>query len=198
MLMFDSLNRNFLPSYGNSWIKADNFAKLAKHAIQFQNCYAGSLPCMPARRELHTGRYNFLHRSWGPLEPFDDSMPELLKNNGIFTHLISDHHLYWADGGATYHNRYSTWEIIRGQEGDPWKGFVDNVKVPADARIPQRLFIPSREKLSDIWNQEWKNRQFFKNEEVREKNFQIFGTKSGKIGNFLRMKRIIPNLKPLV
>lgn len=165
MLMFDSLNRNFLPSYGNSWIKADNFAKLAKHAIQFQNCYAGSLPCMPARRELHTGRYNFLHRSWGPLEPFDDSMPELLKNNGIFTHLISDHHLYWADGGATYHNRYSTWEIIRGQEGDPWKGFVDNVKVPVDARIPQRLFIPSREKLSDIWNQEWKNRQFFKNEE---------------------------------
>lgn len=165
MLMFDSLNRNFLPSYGNNWIKADNFTRLAKHAIQFQNCYAGSLPCMPARRELHTGRYNFLHRSWGPLEPFDDSMPELLKNNGVFTHLISDHHLYWADGGATYHNRYSTWEIIRGQEGDPWKGLVGNVKAPSNAKAPQRLFIPSREKLSDIWNQEWKNRQLFKTEE---------------------------------
>lgn len=165
MLMFDSLNRNFLPSYGNNWIKADNFTRLAKHAIQFQNCYAGSLPCMPARRELHTGRYNFLHRSWGPLEPFDDSMPELLKNNGVFTHLISDHHLYWADGGATYHNRYSTWEIIRGQEGDPWKGFVGNIKAPSNAKAPQRLFIPSREKLSDIWNQEWKNRQLFKTEE---------------------------------
>lgn len=165
MLMFDSLNRNFLPSYGNNWIKADNFTRLAKHAIQFQNCYAGSLPCMPTRRELHTGRYNFLHRSWGPLEPFDDSMPELLKNNGVFTHLISDHHLYWADGGATYHNRYSTWEIIRGQEGDPWKGFVGNIKAPSNAKAPQRLFIPSREKLSDIWNQEWKNRQLFKTEE---------------------------------
>ncbi|MGL5780670.1 sulfatase [Cetobacterium sp.] len=165
MLMFDSLNRNFLPSYGNNWIKADNFTRLAKHAIQFQNCYAGSLPCMPARRELHTGRYNFLHRSWGPLEPFDDSMPELLKNNGVFSHLISDHHLYWADGGATYHNRYSTWEIIRGQEGDPWKGLVGNVKAPSNAKAPQRLFIPSREKLSDIWNQEWKNRQLFKTEE---------------------------------
>ncbi|MEG3014766.1 MAG: sulfatase [Cetobacterium sp.] len=165
MLMFDSLNRNFLPSYGNDWIKADNFTRLAEHAVQFQNCYAGSLPCMPARRELHTGRYNFLHRSWGPLEPFDDSMPELLKNNGIFTHLISDHHLYWADGGATYHNRYSTWEIIRGQEGDPWKGFVEKVEAPKDAKAPQRLFLPSREKLSDIWDQEWKNRQFFKTEE---------------------------------
>lgn len=175
MLMFDSLNRNFLPSYGNSWIKADNFKKLAEHAIQFQNCYAGSLPCMPARRELHTGRYNFLHRSWGPLEPFDDSMPELLKNNGVFTHLISDHHLYWADGGATYHNRYSTWEIVRGQEGDPWKGFVENIKAPINAKAPQRLFLPSREKLSDIWNQEWKNRQFFKNEEdyPQSKTFEL-------------------------
>lgn len=28
---------------------------------------AGSLPCAPARRELHTGRYYFLHRSWGPI-----------------------------------------------------------------------------------------------------------------------------------
>lgn len=76
---------------------------------------------MPARRELHTGRYNFLYRSWGPLEPFDDSMPEILKENGIYTHLISDHQHYWEDGGCTYHTRYSSWEISRGQEGDPWK-----------------------------------------------------------------------------
>lgn len=82
------------------------------------------MPCMPARRELHTGRYNFLHRSWGPLEPFDDSMPELLKQNGVYTHLISDHQHYWEDGGATYHTRYSSWECVRGQEGDPWKAHV--------------------------------------------------------------------------
>lgn len=199
MLMFDSLNRNFLPSYGNSWIKADNFKKLAEHAIQFQNCYAGSLPCMPARRELHTGRYNFLHRSWGPLEPFDDSMPELLKNNGVLTHLISDHHLYWADGGATYHNRYSTWEIVRGQEGDPWKGFVENIKAPINAKAPQRLFLPSREKLSDIWNQEWKNRQFFKNEEdyPQSKTFELglefINTNHEKDNWFLQIESFDPH-----
>ncbi len=77
---------------------------------------------MPARRELHTGRYNFLHRSWSPLEPFDDSMPEILDRTGIHTHLVSDHGHYWEDGGATYHTRYSTWECVRGQEGDHWKG----------------------------------------------------------------------------
>ena len=124
MIMFDSLNRHMLPPYGCDWVKAPNFERLAKRTVTFDNSYVGSMPCMPARRELHTGRYNFLHRSWGPLEPFDDSMPETLRNRGIHTHLITDHQHYWEDGGATYHNRYSTYEFIRGQEGDKWMGQV--------------------------------------------------------------------------
>ncbi|MET7332150.1 sulfatase [Nonomuraea sp. NPDC005650] len=124
ILMFDSLNRHLLAPYADTFVDAPNFARLAAKAVTFDNFYAGSLPCMPARREMHTGRYNFLHRSWGPLEPFDDSMPELLKRAGVHTHLASDHPHYWEDGGATYHTRYSTWEFFRGQEGDPWKGVV--------------------------------------------------------------------------
>ncbi|MBT9776598.1 sulfatase-like hydrolase/transferase [Clostridium sp. MCC353] len=98
MVMFDSLNRHMLPPYGYKDIVAPNFQRLAKKTITFDHCYAGSLPCMPARRELHTGRYNFLHRSWGPLEPYDDSMPEILKRNGIYTHLTTDHWHYWEEG----------------------------------------------------------------------------------------------------
>ena len=70
------------------------------------------------------GISNFLHKCWGPLEPFDDSMPEILKQNGVYSHLVSDHTHYWEDGGCTYHTKYNTWEAIRGQEGDPWKGEV--------------------------------------------------------------------------
>ena len=125
IVMFDSLNRHLLPPYApGTFVQAPNFQRLAERAVTFENCYAGSMPCMPARREMHTGRYNFLHRSWGPLEPWDDSMPELLKRSGVHTHLVSDHPHYWEDGGATYHPRYSTWEFFRGQEGDPWKGVV--------------------------------------------------------------------------
>lgn len=69
MVMFDSLNRHMLPTYGYRDVKAPNFERLAERAVTFDNCYAGSLPCMPARRELHTGRYNFLHRSWGRWSP---------------------------------------------------------------------------------------------------------------------------------
>lgn len=85
MVMYDSLNRSYLQPYGAEESDTPNFSRLARHAVCFTRNYANSLPCMPARRELHTGRYNFLHRSWGPLEPFDDSMPELLKQSGVYT-----------------------------------------------------------------------------------------------------------------
>ncbi|MEX0653796.1 MAG: sulfatase [Phycisphaeraceae bacterium] len=131
MVMFDSLNRHMLPAYGCDWVHTPNFRRLAQHSATFENSYVCSMPCMPARRDLHTGRPNFLHRSWGPLEPFDDSMPQMLKEHGIYTHLATDHQHYWEDGGATYHQRYTSFDLIRGQEGDPWHPIVDKSKVPA-------------------------------------------------------------------
>jgi arylsulfatase A-like enzyme len=130
MVMFDSLNRRMLEPYGCDWVQTPNFKRLAERAVTFDNAYVGSMPCMPARRELHTGRYNFLHASWGPVEPFDDSMPEILKDNGVYSHLISDHYHYWEDGGATYHSRFSSWELVRGQEFDAWKPAVKPPEIP--------------------------------------------------------------------
>src|SRR4029450_6553041 len=69
-VLFDSLIRNGLGCYGGTSIATPNFDRFAKRAVTFDNHYVGSLPCMPARRDLHTGRLNFMHRSWGPLEPF--------------------------------------------------------------------------------------------------------------------------------
>lgn len=123
-VLFDSLNRHMLGCYGGTRIPTPNFDRLAARSKVFDKHYVGSLPCMPARRDLLTGRLTFLHRSWGPLEPFDDAFPEIMKKNGIHTHLVTDHFHYWEDGGATYHTRYSTHEFVRGQENDPWKAMV--------------------------------------------------------------------------
>lgn len=120
MIMFDTLSREYLSNYGNEWMKTPNFQRLREQTTTFDQFYGGSMPCMPARRELHTGRYNFMHRMWGQLEPFDHSIFEIMQNNGIYCHLVTDHSHYFEDGGATYHNRYSTWEGFRGQEGDRW------------------------------------------------------------------------------
>lgn len=131
VLMFDSLNRHMLPPYNdNTFVKAPNFQRLADRGVTFDRSYVCSMPCMPARRDFHTARPNFLHCNWGPLEPFDDSVPEMLSKAGVYTHLASDHYHYWEDGGATYHNRYNSWEFFRGQEGDPWVGQVAKPAIP--------------------------------------------------------------------
>jgi hypothetical protein len=54
MVMFDSLNRRMLPPYGCDWTHAPNFSRLAERAVTFDNAWARSMPCMPARREIHT------------------------------------------------------------------------------------------------------------------------------------------------
>ena len=134
MVMFDSLNRHMLPPYGCDWTHAPNFQRLAQRTVTFDRSYVCSMPCMPARRDLHTARPNFLHRSWGPLEPFDDSVPAMLREAGVYTHLATDHYHYFETGGATYHTQYNTWEFFRGQEGDPWKGQVRDPDFPGEAR----------------------------------------------------------------
>ncbi|MBI2299504.1 MAG: sulfatase, partial [Armatimonadetes bacterium] len=157
MLMYDSLNRHFLPNYGCDWTHAPNFRRLAERAVTFDQSYICSMPCMPARRDLITGRPNFLHRSWGPVEPFDDSIPRMLRANGTSCHLVSDHYHYWETGGCTYHTQYSTWQFFRGQEGDPWMGQVGPYERP-----PEVLGRPH----DNEWiRQDWVNRTFMRNEE---------------------------------
>lgn len=151
IMMFDTLTRKYLSAYGNEWVHTPEFKRLEAHTVTFDNFYAASLPCMPARRDLHTGRCSFLHRMWGPLEPFDVSVMERLKEHGIYTHLVTDHSHYWEDGGATYHNRYSTWEGFRGQEGDRWKPSLGENPVPPLGRLS---------KTGDSVRQNWTNRRF--------------------------------------
>ncbi len=152
MVMYDSLNRHMLPNYGCDWTLAPNFVRLGERATTFENHYIGSMPCIPARRELHTGRHNFLHRSWGPFEPFDDSTFSLMRQNGIYSHLVSDHYHYWEDGGATYHHRYSSWVNVRGQEGDAWRGEVQDP--------------PYIEHLGRVARQDQVNRKYMQEEQL--------------------------------
>jgi len=157
VVMYDSLNRHMLPPYGCDWTHAPNFKRLAQKSVMFDRSYVCSMPCMPARRDFHTGRPNFLHRSWGPLEPFDDSVPQILKENGVSSHLISDHQHYWEDGGGTYHTKYSTWQFHRGHEGDSWMGQVAD---PPIGNAMGRNAAPG-----GMERQDRVNRQFMRREE---------------------------------
>jgi len=160
MVMFDSLNRHLLPPYFDPRprngqpacrygidVHAPNFKRLAERSATFDTSYVCSMPCMPARRDFHTCRPNFLHTGWGPLEPFDFSVPQALSKAGVYTHLCTDHYHYFEDGGSTYHSRYDSWQFYRGQEGDPHIGQV------AEPPVPENINGKGR-------RQDWVNRQF--------------------------------------
>ena len=129
-VVLDTVRRDFLSSYGNDWVHSPALDRLAKRGVVFDNHWVGSLPCMPARREFMTGRYNFIYRGWGPIEPYDDTLPGELRKNEVFTHLLTDHYHYFELGGENYHTAFNTWDFYRGQENDWWASHVDRMALP--------------------------------------------------------------------
>lgn len=133
VILMDSLNRHMLKTYnGEAWTKTPNLDQLAADSVIFDKHFIGSMPCMPARRDLFTGRLNFLERRWGPLEPFDVTLQQELKDNGICNHMITDHTHYVETGGDGYLQQFQTWDIHRGQESDQWVSLVDAPSLPKD------------------------------------------------------------------
>lgn len=120
-VVVDSLNRHHLSAYTRSPVRTPHLDAFAGRAWRFDNHFVGSLPCMPARRELLTGRREFLWRGWGPVEPFDVRLPELLATGGYTTGIVTDHYHYWEDAGGGYIQAFQSTEMIRGHEIDFWK-----------------------------------------------------------------------------
>ena len=114
-------------------VPTPNIERLASRGTVFDNAWCGSSPCMPARRDIYTGRYEFLERGWGPLEDNDLDLPrqisgpqpasiaKVLADGYSVSHLITDHFHLWEQGAGNYHMGYAGYEFIRGHEGDAWK-----------------------------------------------------------------------------
>lgn len=111
-------------------VPTPNMDRLAARGTVFDNAYCGSSPCMPARRDIYTGRYEFLERGWGPLEEEDsdlprqvsgspnDSIQKVLDRGNNVSYLITDHFHLWEQGAGNYHMGYTGFDFIRGVEGD--------------------------------------------------------------------------------
>lgn len=65
-ILADSTNRRFLQMYGSKHpAYTPNLDRLAERGTVFEQHWCGSAPCMPARRDIMTGRLNFLEKPWG-------------------------------------------------------------------------------------------------------------------------------------
>lgn len=131
VILMDTLNRHMLRCYNpEEKTITPGIDRLAARSVTFDNHYIGSAPCMPARRDILTGRLNFLERGWGPIEPYDVTLPELLRKQNVFTHIVTDHSHYMELGGEGYLQQFNTWDFIRGQETDVWASRIaepDNI-----------------------------------------------------------------------
>ena len=80
-ILCDTLNRRMLSAYGAGEDAAitPNIDRLARQSVVFDSHWCGSAPCMPARRDIMTGRLNFLEKPWGAMEPFDQSLQSILS-----------------------------------------------------------------------------------------------------------------------
>jgi arylsulfatase A-like enzyme len=147
LILIDTLRRDHLGPYGGP--PTPGFERLAASGVTFDRYFLGSYPCMPARRDLWTGRFEFPWRGWGPLLPGDRDLPSALAAAGCTTMLVTDHYHLFQPGAGNYHHGFDGWEFIRGQEDDHWRS--------GPGPEPVSWPAPRETKLHRRWDRYWRN-----------------------------------------
>jgi len=149
VIMLDSLRKDHVGCYGNSWIKTPAMDELAENGVLFTRAFPEALPTLPVRRAMHTGMRTFPNRNyvprkgdnvkipgWEPIPESQVTLSEILRKEGYLTALFSStYHMFKPS--MNFHRGFDSWEWIRGQEGDrykpPLKGEVEDLKnLPCD------------------------------------------------------------------
>jgi arylsulfatase A-like enzyme len=149
LVLIDSLNKHYLSAYSDTHVATPNLTKFAEKSWRFNNHFVGSLPCMPARREIFSGFKEMLWRPWGPLEPFDERLPKLLEANDYATAIVTDHYHYWEEAANGYMQSFKSAELVRGHEIDFWKS-----PISADESVPKWV------DNIDVWRNGWGRRYY--------------------------------------
>ena len=135
LVIFDSLRKDCVGAYGSPpWgtVKTPHLDALASESMLFSRVYPESLPTLPTRRAVYTGRnvYPFHNADfrlkgdfvgapgWGPIPEDQDTLAEMLRESGYRTGLIADvYHMFKAS--KNFSRGFDQWMFLRGQEGDP-------------------------------------------------------------------------------
>jgi arylsulfatase A-like enzyme len=155
LVVFDSLRKDCMNAYGPApwWpLKTPHFDAFAKESLIMTRAYPESLPTLPARRALYTGRrcYPF-HNSdfrlkgdfvgapaWGPIPEEQPTLAELLSEAGYRTGLIADlYHMFKPS--KNYTRGFHQWTFLRGQENDPYLSGPRLTQEELDYWLPREL-----------------------------------------------------------
>jgi len=160
LIVFDSLRKDCIGAYGQPpWgkVHTPNLDAFAKESLMMTRGYPESLPTLPARRALYTGRrvYPFHNgkfrlkgdfvgaAGWGPIPEDQDTISELLQEAGYRTALISDvYHMFKPS--KNFWRGFDQWTFLRGQEIDPQRSGPRLTKKQIDYWLPKKMQTPGR------------------------------------------------------
>jgi len=129
LVVFDSLRKDCVGCYGQPpWGKVHTpvLDALAKESLVFDRAYPESLPTLPTRRALYTGRrvYPF-HMAdyrlrgdfvgapgWGPIPEDQPTVAESLQAAGVRTALVSDVYHQFKPS-KNYWRGFDQWVFLR-------------------------------------------------------------------------------------
>ena len=124
-VLFDSLNRRSLECYGGRRCRRRTSCGWRAAASRSTTTTSAACRACPRGATCTPGGSRSCIAPGGRSSRSTIRSPRSCTSAGVYSHLVSDHYHYWEDGGATYHNRYDTFEFVRGQERDPWKAMVE-------------------------------------------------------------------------
>ena len=130
-IIIDSLRADHVGINGNPWIKTPNLDKFGAQSVRFTGAYPESLPTMPVRRAMSTGRRVFPFDNWRywkpvpvpgwqPIGEGEMTLAETLRDSGYTTAMFTDcFHLFRP--GGNFHRGFDQWDFIRGNSFDPFR-----------------------------------------------------------------------------
>ena len=74
LILTDNHSRNFLSASGHLTVQTPNLDRLAKRGVRFENAYAATALCCPARAALATGRFPHQTGFWDNATMYDGSV----------------------------------------------------------------------------------------------------------------------------
>jgi arylsulfatase A-like enzyme len=157
LVVLDSFRYDHLGACGNDWIHTPHLDSFAAEAVRFTQGYPESLPTLPVRRALHTGRRVFPFENhvdkkggfigapgWGPIEEDRDTVAEILSEKGWRTAFFTDTYHQFKPS-MNFHRGFDEWRWIRGQEADPYisglKPTRDDIEKHLTPDLPRRKAV---------------------------------------------------------
>jgi len=114
-------------------VRTPNLDRLAAEGVMFDRMYAESLPTIPCRRAIFTGRRIFPWEDapflkgvypelpgWHPIPDEDVTLAEHLGEQGYVTAIFADTY-HMMKPSMNFHRGFQGFHWIRGQEFDRWK-----------------------------------------------------------------------------